>query len=238
MAANTPSENILDETLRYIINHVILPPQVPQHDVFNPRHELDLLRTGIKSLTVLADVVSDEPAATVTQFVTHLFPPYIQSQNAGIIVRWAENSIWFEMFELSPVNSAIMSTKCRLRRTFPGHVVAVQGKTLCGQLVQTLAKTLAKMSYQVARDAMKKAIKKGQQHDEHRDSIHPKMVAQNLSPFLTSTGKPVEEHGIRKNTRELIQWHNTRSPWRRSSMWLLIRVTLQLLFSRHELSSW
>lgn len=116
------------------------------------------------------------------------------------------------MFELSPVNSAIMSTKGCLRRTFLGHAVAVQGKTLCGQLVQTVAKILAKMSYQVAHGTMRKATKKGQQHDEDRDSVHPKMVTENLSAFLTSIGKPVEAQGIRKNTRELVQWRNTRSP--------------------------
>ena len=70
MAAYSSSENISDETWRYIINHVILPPQVPPHDDFNPRHELDLLRTVIKSLIAFANVVSDEPAATITQFVT------------------------------------------------------------------------------------------------------------------------------------------------------------------------
>ncbi|GAW18489.1 hypothetical protein ANO14919_079650 [Xylariales sp. No.14919] len=272
MAANTPSESISDETLRYIINHVILPPQVPQGDDFNPLHELGLLRTVIKSLSAFANVVSDEPAATTIHSITqsmetmmrlHDFtsskvsidearlkqelaslsnhdtylPLYVQSQNAGIIIRWAENSVWFEMFELSPINSAIMSTKGRLRRTFPGHAVAVQDKTLCGQLAQTVAKTLAKMSYQVARGTMEKATKNGEQHDEDRDSVHPKMVTENLSAFLTSTGKSVEVPGIRKNTRELVQLRNARFPWRRSSMWLLIRVTLQLLVSRHEPSS-
>ncbi|KAI0536823.1 hypothetical protein GGR58DRAFT_473792 [Xylaria digitata] len=91
-----------------------------------------------------------------------------------------------------------MSTKGRLCRTFPGHAVAVQDKTLCGQLAQTVAKTLAKMSYQVAHGTVRKAMKKGQQHDEDRDSVHPKMITENLSAFLTSTGKPVDVPGIGK----------------------------------------
>jgi len=69
-------------------------------------------------------------------------------------------------------------------------------------------------------------------HDEERDTRHPKMVTEFFMGFLRSIGKPVEVSILCKNTREEVMWLGALKPWRRSPMWWLVRVTMQLIFSR------
>ncbi|RYC63348.1 hypothetical protein CHU98_g2852 [Xylaria longipes] len=63
------------------------------------------------------------------------------------------------------------------------------------------------------------------------------MVTKLLAAYLGSVGEMVEVSSILKHTREDVLWKNARSPWRRSALWLLIRVALQLFFSRQESDS-
>lgn len=42
---------------------------------------------------------------------------------------------------------------------------------------------------------------------------------------------------IQKNTREEVMWLDCRSPWRRSALWLLVRVILQLTFHRSSIEA-
>ncbi|KAI0836018.1 hypothetical protein F5Y06DRAFT_275036 [Hypoxylon sp. FL0890] len=142
------------------------------------------------------------------------------------------------MFELSPCNNAVISTQGRLRRLFPGRAVAVPLETFqLREFQDTVASTLAKMSYQPAPDTKPKVRKGGKMHDEDRDTTHPKMVTELFSAFLLSVGKPVGVTCIWKNTREEVFWKDSFMPWRRSPLWLLIRVALQLQFSRLEKTS-
>ena len=50
---------------------------------------------------------------------------------------------------------------------------------------------------------------------------------------LAAVGEVVTVGTITKHTREEVLWSDTRSPWRRSPMWLLIRVALQLTLTSH-----
>ncbi|KAJ6065904.1 hypothetical protein N7444_001557 [Penicillium canescens] len=88
------------------------------------------------------------------------------------------------------------------------------------------------MSHQPAA-GMKQKVKKAQQeHDEDRDTTHPKMVTELLMATLRPVSTDVSAIQVRKNTREEVMWRDSRSPWRRSALWLLMRVTLQLVFRR------
>lgn len=58
-----------------------------------------------------------------------------------------EDSIHVEIFELSPLNNAIITTKGRLRRSFPGLAIAISVDTFKQPEFQaTMAQALAKMS--------------------------------------------------------------------------------------------
>ncbi|KAI3325697.1 hypothetical protein HD806DRAFT_552951 [Xylariaceae sp. AK1471] len=163
-------------------------------------------------------------------------PLYVHSQNAGILVSLTGNEkVHFELFELSPLNNAVMSNAGRLQRTFPGCAIAVpRDEARNPAFLQTLTDTLAKMSRQPAYGTMSKVKKAGQMHQEDRDTIHPKMVTELFAAYLRSVGEMAEVSSIRKNTRQEVLWENARSPWHRSALWLLIRVSLQLFLSREE----
>lgn len=70
--------------------------------------------------------------------------------------------------------------------------------------------------------------------DENRDTAHPLLVTDWLMNYIAAVGNTISTKRISKNTREEVLWNNCEYPWRRSPLWLLVRVTLQLLFRRQK----
>lgn len=58
------------------------------------------------------------------------------------------------------------------------------------------------------------------------------MISELFMGVLSCLGKPTKVLTICKNTRDEVLWEQSLNPWRRSPMWLLIRVSLQLVISR------
>ena len=138
-----------------------------------------------------------------------------------------------QAFELSPTNNAVMAAKGRLRRCFPGSAVSMPVGTFSEpQFQSVLVQTLCKMSEQTAAETKAKVKKAAQMHDEDRDTKSPHVVTELLLAWLLPMGGEAQVSRIQKNTREDVLWRNTLLPWRRSPLWLLIRVTLQLIFQR------
>lgn len=50
---------------------------------------------------------------------------HIVAQNAGVMISKNTRTIDFETFELSPTSEAVMSTRGRLKRSFPGYAVSL-----------------------------------------------------------------------------------------------------------------
>ncbi|KAI1756223.1 hypothetical protein F4782DRAFT_526779 [Xylaria castorea] len=264
-------------TMKYIIHHVALPPQLPQTDDYRPMDEEWLVHLILHTLklfhTVLKRTPADVTKATAIQRAVDMLknlasihnvdktstvinekalgdsllrlhqnvapiPLYVRAQNAGVMISSVVNvddMIHFELFELSPLNNAAMSHAGRLQRTFPGCSIAVPREEVQKlTFLQTITDTLANMSHQPAHGTIPTVKKAGQMHQEGRDTTHPKMVTELLAAYLRSAGGMVEVSSILKKTRQDVLWKDARSPWRRSALWLLIRVTLQLFFSRQE----
>ncbi|KJZ70530.1 hypothetical protein HIM_10074 [Hirsutella minnesotensis 3608] len=164
-----------------------------------------------------------------------VLPIQVTAQNAGIIVTRDVQSVVFEPFELSPRNSDVVNTIGRLVRTFPALSVAVSNKIFQDhEFLASLSHTIAKLSIQEAAQA-KPMIKKAQQMQiEERDSVDPKFVSDFLMSVLHAVGETVETRTVTKNTREEVLWSDALLPWRRSPLWLFVRVTLDLFLSRQE----
>lgn len=157
----------------------------------------------------------------------------INEQNAGLIIRSAENGAVFEIFELSPKNRSVLTTKGRLVRLFPAIAVHVPKDVLKDPDFQsTIANTVATMSHQRVPQAAARARKAGQSHEEERETASPTVVTELLSSILLGFGSEVSSQSIRKHTREEVLWNNSKLPWRRSPTWVLVRVTLQLSLQR------
>jgi hypothetical protein len=149
-----------------------------------------------------------------------------------------DDSINVEVFELSPLNEAAITTKGRLERVFPGAAIGLSVDLFQKREFQAMLRTtLVKMSRQRAAHTIPKARKAGQMHDETRDTTHPKMVTELLMSILRTVGTPAEVSRLWKNTREEVMWLDSLLPWRRSPLWLLLRVATQIVFSRDPLAS-
>ena len=160
-------------------------------------------------------------------------PIYVHEQNAGVLFSRHDDEIHIESFELSPRNNSVTTTKGRLQLVFPGPTLALELATFNDvHLRDMITQTLCQMSHQPAPNTSLKVKKAGAQHDEDRDTTHPKMVTEFMMAVLRPLCSVAQAPQIRKNTRDDVLWHNSRSPWRRSALWLLVRVTLQLVCCR------
>ncbi|KAL3412906.1 hypothetical protein V8F44DRAFT_645694 [Aspergillus fumigatus] len=213
-----------------------------QFKVYVSDSEADSIAAAVTMVTRLAhicgpngDVDEKEFRNALTQLYTEggILPVYVHCQNAAVLMTREDDAIRIETFELSARNEAVMTTIGRLKRQFPGPTLSMNLETFNESGLQTtIAQTLAKMSHQPVAGTHAKVKKAGQKHDEDRDTTHPMMVTEFLNAFLRPLCTSVVCSQIQKNTREEVMWLDSRSPWRRSSLWLLIRVALQLMLCR------
>jgi hypothetical protein len=195
--------------------------------------EVDLLN-ALEILGEEGKHIFENLSGMVSHWVSGGFlPVHVREQNAGVLFSRHKDAIHVETFELSPRNEPVVTTMGRLIRTFPGPAIAMDLATFREPgLRKSLAQTLAKMSHQPVPGTKPKVAKAQQEHDEDRDTTHPKMVTEFLMATLHPRCSGVDALQIQKNTREEVMWHNSRSPWRRSALWLFVRVTIQLVFRR------
>ncbi|ETN36737.1 uncharacterized protein HMPREF1541_09015 [Cyphellophora europaea CBS 101466] len=170
---------------------VSLQPQLPQKDDFDIEYGMILLHRITEALQQFHGLVPNKYKSGV-HFVmmTTIIALDIRAQNAGMLVRRAENSIQLEAFDLAPLNEAVMSTKGRLRRCFPGPALSLTLEQWGEPGFQaTFAHAVAKMSTQATKDTQPKTRKSRQDHDEERNTTHPKVLLNSPPRMSTwSTG--------------------------------------------------
>ncbi|KAJ4218358.1 hypothetical protein NW757_014598 [Fusarium falciforme] len=155
---------------------------------------------------------------------------HVAAQNGGVLVHKKITSVIFETFELFPANKAVVTTQGRLVRQFPANATEIPCPDFEDETFQSVfTKTLEKMSHQTVREAKHKVRKAKQEHDEDRETVDPRIVTNLLPSMLRGAGEQVSVRGICKNTREEVMWSNSKLPWRRSPVWLLIRLTMTRL---------
>jgi hypothetical protein len=137
--------------LRYIFNHVFLPPKLPQSDDSSHlrnqyltrlyREALDDAATfdtsckWYKHSTMLKILLSESEDGMISTVDLECALPamraedvlviHIQTQNAGLIIRRTSDKYIFEAFELSSTAESVTTTIGRLRRFFPGPAIAI-----------------------------------------------------------------------------------------------------------------
>jgi hypothetical protein len=223
---------------RYLIHHVVLPPKLPQDDDYQANHERHLVESALNALHALQDKVQgleakdvvasgimsleylrksrDEHGNLSERQLTEVFrniafdgtdlslPLEIKAQNAGLVIRRSGQDVIFESFELSPINHAAMSSEGRLTRAFPGSASKI---------------SVATMQNEDFRNSLARTIAR-----------MTTQAAEGTQPRVCKDGQMVEEE---RDTAHPMM-NNCRLPWRRSPLWLLIRVSLQLLFTPEE----
>ena len=152
----------------------------------------------------------------------------LRAQNAGLILRKTKNQVIFEMFELSATDEATMSTKGRLIRCFPGPAITINSLKLADPCFRrAIAQFLLKLDTEIAKECLPTVRKANSKVTEIRDSVHPKLVTELLVGVLRGMGEPADTIRIHKRMRDDVLWNDTLKPWRRSPLWILLRVALQ-----------
>ena len=77
-------------------------------------------------------------------------------------------------------------------------------------------------------EMMPQSYKAGSKTGERRESVHPGLVTEMLMSMLAPLGHPVPVRQVRKRTRDDVLWKKVDLPWRRSALWLSVRVALQM----------
>ena len=145
-----------------------------------------------------------------------------------LILRKSEESVVFECFEAAPRTDAVLAAKGALTRQFPAHAVSIPHSVFHDhRFQQELADKLSKLDIEELQEMMPQSHKAGKRMGEIRDTTHPGLVTEMLMAILASLGKPVVCHQIQKRTRDDVLWNDCLLPWRRSALWLTVRVALQ-----------
>ena len=154
---------------------------------------------------------------------------HIRAQNAALIVRRLspDDFVQFEVFEVSPQNTAIMTTKGKLLCSYPGPAIQVPVDIFKDEcFLRELSSFLVQMDADCL-DSTPTASKAGSVVYEVRESVHPKYISELLVGILRGYGQPAVVDRITKRIGDEILWDNAYKPWRRSPLWLSLRVTLQ-----------
>ncbi|TVY45523.1 hypothetical protein LOCC1_G005368 [Lachnellula occidentalis] len=236
--------------LEYIINHVFLPPKLPQlndttvevevaltklfHDTLNtfigllPEDDQDALITLPPMLSILLDDGSlGSPIRTLDQKLAEMVEGdvlalQITHQNAGLVLRRQAQTYSFETFELSATSKAVMGTIGRVVRRFPGPVIAVSDTRVRDRdFGNVLTQCLMSLESETLDDGLSKGS------GTHKDTVHPQFATEWLPGILRGIGSPVNVSRIYKRTRDDVLWGSGLEPWRRSPRWILLRVVMQ-----------
>ncbi|CAJ2513843.1 Uu.00g019620.m01.CDS01 [Anthostomella pinea] len=157
----------------------------------------------------------------------------VSAQNAAVLITRQNTQLIFETFELSAANEAVQSARGRLVRNFPANATAIDSALLCKpEFTDMLSETLSTMSHQKVPEMQPRSKKSCGEPEEDRDTPQPAVVCAMLFIILRGIGEHYQSTSVRKNTREEVLWSDTRRPWPRSAMWLLLRVALQPTISR------
>ncbi|KAF7977091.1 hypothetical protein HWV62_4673 [Athelia sp. TMB] len=249
----------------YIINHVFLPPQLPQEDDFDVAEERALCvviegyareyaaqafgdrRRWWEGIAEMLDNqrISHETGSLAADHVSGSLAEMkdsdvlcfvIHAQNAAVIVRKCSHSILFESFEISPPAAKVMSAKGRLLCSYPGPAITVPEEiTDDPSFLIQLASFLAQMDVDIL-DSAATTQKAQTTVVEERDTAHPKYITQLLTGILRGVGNPADVIRIQKRVADDVLWKDAKKPWRRSPLWLVLRATIQTTLYRETSS--
>ena len=154
---------------------------------------------------------------------------HIRAQNSALIVRRLSlaDFVQFEVFEVSPLTSPVMSTKGKLLCSYPGPAIQVPVETFTNErFLRQLSSFLIQMDIDRL-DSTPTISKAGSVVKEVRESVHPRYISELLMGILRGCGQPAVVDRITKRIGDEVLWNDAYKPWRRSPLWLNLRVSLQ-----------
>ena len=153
----------------------------------------------------------------------------------AVVFRKRRDVTIFESFEVSPKAEDVMTTKGKLICSYPGPAIEVPNVVFEDEsFLSELASFLVHMSNDNL-DAAPESRKAQSTVVETRDTTHPRYITELLTGILRGVGSPADVVRISKRVGDDVVWNHSELPWRRSSLWLVIRVALQTSLDRSNL---
>lgn len=160
---------------------------------------------------------------------------HISSQNAGLVLSRIGSSVLFTSFEASPTSSAVTETTGKLLVSYPGPAISVPWVKVTNPAFLTqLADFVEKMKRDVHSAAVERGSKAGETLHEERETTHPRFVSEMLTGILRAVGEEVDVKRFMKRIGDEVLWDNAKIPWRRSPLWLVIRVALRIVLGEEQ----
>lgn len=97
-----------------------------------------------------------------------------------------------------------------------------------------LADFVEKLKRDVLSAAAERGSKAGETMQEERESTHPRFVTEMLTGILRAVGQEVQIKRFMKRIGDEVLWDNAKIPWRRSPLWLVVRVALQMVLGEED----
>ncbi|KAH7333016.1 hypothetical protein B0J17DRAFT_709438 [Rhizoctonia solani] len=243
--------------LKHLAYNVFLPPKLPQNEQeesFQKSVDLEIVRSVIQAGRQYASKAAAKSQwSRIEPMLERLYKYvetpirknqlyedmqsmgpkdsmflHIRAQNTGLIIRRQIAHTTFEAFEVQARTVDVMSIPGKIVRQFPGPAVEVSN-TIFGDrnFIKEVANILTQMDTEMFDKARPKSRKGGNEVDESRDSINPNYFIQYFFGFLLGMGTTVDPPRVVKRLGDEVLWKDALNPWRRSPIWLVVRIGLQ-----------
>lgn len=161
---------------------------------------------------------------------------HIRAQNAAVIVRRLAlvDFVQFEVFEVLPTISAVTKAEGKLLCSYPGPAVQVSVDTFKDEcFLRELSSFLVQMDVDHLDSPTSATYKEGFGYE----SVNPRYISELLVGILRGCGRPAIVDRITKRIGDEVLLRHAHGsagaersqakPWRRSALWLVLKVSLQ-----------
>jgi hypothetical protein len=167
--------------------------------------------------------------------VTDTLAFHIKAQNAALLIRRQEDQYVFETFEVSCPNAIVIGSQGRIQRSLPSEAITISAEQMDDPTFrEPFAEILIKMDAFTPEDAYRMAKKAGAKLGEIRNAVYPRYFTEMVFGILRGMGKPADILRIRKHVRDDVIWSDALTPWRRSPLWMVLRVAMQATFENQN----
>ncbi|KAF8749311.1 hypothetical protein RHS01_10170 [Rhizoctonia solani] len=225
------------DVLEHIVYNVFLPPKLPQKEQegqFQRSVDLATISLMINASQQFRLEAGQRSQCGTTRprhesnAIGDILCLHIEAQNAGLIIRKQSDHTTFEVFEVQAQTEHVMSIPGKIVRNFPGPAIQLPNSVAgdCN-FINEVANILCQMNVEIFDAAYPKTRKAGADVRESRDSINPNYFIQFFFGFLRGLGESIDPPQVTKRLGDEVLWMDAKNPWRRSPIWLIIRVALQ-----------
>ena len=125
-----------------------------------------------------------------------------------------------------------MSTEGRAVMTVPTRSLALPRTMLDDDsFMHELVAFICIATVDQAASAMSTTYKNKTELKEERDSVSPYLVTELLTTIMEPYASRSDITPVKKHVRDNVEWKTSEIPWRRSGLWFVIRVSIQLAFT-------